>query len=104
MAEAGLNPNITLANATTIDNVALLLANTEYAYVFPNSTRKFSIKGRTPGTIKLAFASGQSSVKYFTIPPSGYYAEDGLDLSGVTVYLQSDKPALVVEMLSWQQI
>lgn len=100
MPQAGPSSTVSLANVPTLANLALPSANTEVAYTFPDNTLKFSFKARNAAIMKFAFAPLSSEV--FTI--IGYFAEDAVDLSGVTIYLQSSTANQIVEILSWQRV
>lgn len=102
MPSAGPTSTVSLASVPTIDNLAVTPADTEVPYTFPDNTYKFSLRGRTPGKIQFAFVAGDTSSKFFTVIPAGYFAEDQLDLSGVTIYLRTNVANQVYEILSWQ--
>lgn len=83
-----------------IYNVTCTLADTEYSLSLSADTKQFIIKARGQATIKIAFVSGDTDTLYVTIPPNAVYGESGVIFNG-TVYLQSNKPNQVVEVLEW---
>lgn len=102
MSGAGPTPNVTLANLPSIQNILIPLADTEVIIALPNSTRIFQFKARAANTtIKFAFIADQSDSTFITLLPGCVYEENNLDLSGVNIYLQTDKPGQMIEVLSW---
>lgn len=102
MPTTGPTPVAELATAPTIQNVNVPSANTEVAIAIPAKTRKIQIKARGfLANLKFAFIVNQSNTVYVSIPQGCVFTDDGLDLNGTTLYLQSDKASQVVEVLSW---
>ena len=90
------------ADTPTVANVAVLLANTEYSYTFPTSTKRYMMANRDSGTLKYSFSSGTSGTQYITLYPGDAAVADLLDTTaGFTVYFQSTKASQTVEILSW---
>ena len=89
------------ANTTTIYNLTLTNADTEYSQALPANTKKYMIGCRTANAMKLAFTSGQSGTTYFTIPANRYYWEDMIDTPSLTIYLQSPTAGVVAEIIAW---
>jgi hypothetical protein len=97
-----VRPSFSTASNPTIYNVNLILAGTEYSQVLNNAVKKILIRVRTgDSTLRLAFVSGNTNTVYVTVPKGANYFEENLDLSGVTIYLQSDVSARVAEILEW---
>ena len=97
-----VRPSFSTASNPTIYNVNLTVAGTEYPQLLNNAVKKILIRVRDGGaTLRLAFVSGNTSTVYVTIPRGANYFEENLDLSGVTIYLQSDVSAKVAEILEW---
>lgn len=90
--EAGTEP--------LVYNVSVPLANTEVSQTLSSAVKRFTIRVRGNSRLKLAFALGESSTNYITIPPGCTYTEDGLGFSGV-LYFQTVKASQVVEILEW---
>lgn len=103
MPGTGPTPTIGLANTPVIENLTLTSAAQEYSYTFPNKTRRFWLHPRALAKIKMAFVANGTTQKWFTLPYQSYFQEDELDLSGTTIFLQSDTPNIVIEILSWQR-
>jgi hypothetical protein len=91
------------ATTPTISNFSAALANTEYSYVIPTSSKKFIIRVRDGlSKMKVAFALGATSTQYITVNMGSSYEVDGLStLAGFTVYFQTNKPNQVVEIITW---
>lgn len=89
------------ATNPTIYNLAMPNANTEYSQALNQSVKKLMIRMRTKAKAQLAFISGDTSVLYFTLEPGAVYFEENFDLSGVTIYLQSNVSSQVAEILEW---
>lgn len=97
-----VRPSFSTASNPTIYNVNLVLAGNEYSQVLNNAVKKLLIRVRTgDATLRLAFVSGNTNTVYVTVPRGTNYFEENLDLSGVTIYLQSDVSARVAEILEW---
>lgn len=86
---------------TTIYNVTLTTAETEYSQALPTNTRKVIIKGRgnAGADIKVTFASGASD--YFTISAGGVFSLDMVYLTGVTIYLKGTVSGEIAEILTF---
>lgn len=84
-----------------IYNLSMPLANTEYSQAISDGTKRIMIRMRVKSVSRLAFVSGDTSVKYFTLQPSSVYSDENLDLSNVTIYLQSNVAGQLAEILEW---
>jgi hypothetical protein len=105
MANVNSTARIYPASATTpnIYNLSMPVANTEYSQALSAATKKIMIKTRDrTATIKVAFISGDTTIKYFTIQPGAVYFEENLNLDGIVIYLQTNKTAQIAEILEWQ--
>jgi hypothetical protein len=93
----------TASNITTpvITNLSVPTANTEVSHVLQTNLKRIIVKCRGLGKIQLAFTATESSTKYITIHPGATYSEEGLNLSGQTLYLQTSLASQVVEILEW---
>lgn len=93
------------SSAPTIYNLSMPLAATEYSQALSADTDKITVKIRnTTGTAArayIAFAPGATSTSWLTIPPGCVYSQDGLALTGKTLYIQSNKPGQIAEILEW---
>lgn len=90
-----------IAATPLIINAAAATANTEYSYTFSANTKKILIRPRTDANVKFAYTSGQSATNYITIPNGSSFSLDDLNLNGVTIYFQTDKPSNTLEILAW---
>jgi hypothetical protein len=98
-------PGATDTNVVTTPNIDILampVKDTEYSYTFPLGTKRFTLKNRGNGLIKLGFAVGETStLEYFTIEPATTYGEEELAVSPLTLYFQSPSNSQTLEILSW---
>ncbi len=98
---AALNGECSVSTPTIV-NTTLTTANTEYSHIFGADTKKFTIKNRGAGQVKIAYILGDSGTTYITIWPGGVYEAPCLDLSAtLTVYMQSPKASQLIEIASW---
>jgi hypothetical protein len=90
-----------IAATPLVVNVASALINTEYSYTFSANTKKILIKPRIDSNVKFSYISGQSGTTFITIPKGNTFSLDQLNLNGVTIYFQTDKPSNTLEILAW---
>lgn len=83
-----------------IENITLTLANTEYSKVLPSSCKKFLIKARTLGNLKLAYSSGETNVSWLTINYGAAYVDDNF-YTNRTIYVQSNIGGTIIEVVSF---
>jgi len=90
---------VTNANAEEITPLTLTLANTEYSHVLQDNLTQLRIKCRSNATLQYSFKAGESGTNFWTIPRGCVDNIDGLSFSGKTLYIQSDKPTVTVEVM-----
>ena len=90
IAVGGKSPSIT--------NLAMAVANTEYAHTLKDNLHQLTIRSRVPSTVKLAFVSTESGTKYITMKPCTVFNIDGIDFSGKILYVQSDTASNTLEI------
>ncbi|MBD3268493.1 hypothetical protein GF373_17635 [bacterium] len=90
-----------LADTPTVYNVTMTLADTEYSQALPSGTTGFMIQCRQDREIQLAFVSGESDTVYITIPKTGLYYKEDLDVDDLTLYFQSSVANKVAEIVAW---
>lgn len=83
----------------TIYNVSAPVAGTEYSQVLSDGTKKFVLKSRKVAKLEISWSSGASEI--ITIPQGGTYTEEGVRLTGKTIYFKSSSNNNVVEILEW---
>lgn len=81
----------------TIYNVTATLNNTEYSQILPTNSKRFLIKSRNKGKLKLAYTVGGTSTAYITIPLGAVF-EDSSFYSEQTIYFQTTQPGDVIEI------
>lgn len=91
----------TVSTNPTIYNLTLTLANTEYSQALAANTKQITVRCRGTGKLQIAFSAGDTSLNWITIPKGSNYSEQSLDLTGVTLYVQSDTAAQVAEIIQW---
>lgn len=89
------------SSSPKIYNVICTLANTEYSQVLSDGVKKLIVRTRGNGSLQVCFESGNSNVEFITIPCGATYSEDNLNLSGVTLYFQTNVASEIVEILEW---
>lgn len=89
------------AKEPAIHNLSMPLAGTEYSQVISANAKQIMVRMRVKGRAQIAFASGNSGTLFFTLEPGCVYSQENLDLEGVTIYLQSNVPNQVAEILEW---
>lgn len=87
------------AGTPSVFNVTATLANTEYSQALPTGTTALTIKSRTSGSLKVYFTTG--SFTWITLKQGAVFYENGLNLSGVTLFFKSSLAGDVVEVLTW---
>jgi hypothetical protein len=99
-ADGSINVNVGAVTNPAIVNFNIPMPNTEYNYTLPANTKRFLIKCRNNGILKLSYVSGQSGTLYLTIPAGSSYREEGIS-SALTLFFQSSKGSEVLEIVSW---
>lgn len=90
------------ATTPTIYNVTLALAATEYSRPLSSATKQLTVRNRTgTSNVRMAFSPGGTSTDWVTLKAGAVYSQSELDLTGVTLYLRSDDPAQIIEVLQW---
>ena len=99
-----VNNRIPKAATPTIYNVALTNADTEYSQALPSNTKRFSVHLRDYSEFRLAYESGKVATPtepYLTIPAGSEHYQDGLDASGLTLFIASPAAGKVAEIEVW---
>lgn len=96
------------ATKTTMANVSMASANTEYSYTFPANTVAWGIKLRSQGVLLLYAwdtgvlpTSGDGSA-YGTVAQNDLRSIEGVEWGEKTIYLQTDTATQVAEIVSYQ--
>lgn len=84
----------------TIYNASIIAVDTEQSQALPANTKEFLIRSRNKGTMRIAFASGDTNTDYLTIPAGASY-EVKQFFSNVTIYFQSNKPGDIIEIVAY---
>ena len=96
------SPTPEVATTPTIANISALVANTEYAYTFPNDTKQFVIRVRSlDAKLQYSWNSGQSGTQFMTVNYGVSEGRELLLLSGKTIYFQTNKNNKIIEIESW---
>lgn len=87
-------------------NITMTLANTEYSQLLPAGTKSFSISfrdGLSTEKMRIAFVTGKvagSVSPYQEITGDSIYFEEGLNLTGVTIYFACSAAAKVAQIIA----
>lgn len=91
-----------LGKIPLITNLILTDANTEYSYIIPTGTKKYTFQCRTDNNLKYAYVEDQSGSVFSSIPEGASKSEDNLNTAPeLTLYLQSPTAGVVVEIETW---
>lgn len=85
----------------TVYNMTMASAATEYSFSFPANVRQFTIRCRTPASLKLSYVPGGSSTTYFTLQPGTVYSEVGINSPSLTIYVQCEIASNIIEIITW---
>lgn len=102
--DAGGNLEVNVRNLATvgvIHDVLMPTANTEYSQLLPNNCKGFLIKSGTEAILQVAVHVGWSGTTYLTIPAGGHYQVHGIDITGLTLYFQSNTPETEAQIVCW---
>lgn len=92
------------SNSNLITNLSMSLANTEYSHTLQNKLHELIIKARESTRLKIAFVSGDSGVKFFTIEKGNVLFLSEVDFTGKTLYIQSTVASVTVEIMELYNI
>lgn len=94
--------NAGLPETPAIYNVTMTSKDTEYSQALPAGTRKVDIKLRaTNALLKVAFTESASGSTYITVPYGSSLHLENVDLTSITVYVQSPTDVQTLEVLAW---
>lgn len=96
-----VSASIVGAASGLVSNVAMTTADTEYSFVLPEGTKKFTLKLRDYADLKIALTAAASGTTYLTVPRGVTYSEDALTTVGTTLYFQSPQASQVLEIITW---
>jgi hypothetical protein len=85
-------------------NVTLTEKDKEYYQLLPAGTKLLTFQCRASNDIRFAWETGKvaSSVEpYMTLKSGGVYRLEGINTSGLTLYLASGSAGVVVEVEAW---
>jgi hypothetical protein len=88
---------------STIANVSLTTAGTEYSYTIPVGTKRIKFKLRALNALlKYSFTSGESGTTYITVAYGDDEEINDAKLGGQIIYFQSPTASQVVEVRTWK--
>lgn len=89
------------ASTPTILNTNLTTVGTEYQIDIPVTVKRFTLRSRDPAILHFAYSAGAAS--NIRLKPGQLYSEEGLSLNMMlTLYITSNKPNTVIEMVYWE--
>ena len=101
-SKVGLDVNILGVQTPTITNVSAATAGIEYSHTLPAGTKRFILKSRQSGILRIAYSSGATSTNYITVSGGAIYSEEDLTLDvSKDIFFRSTKNSDVIEVLSW---
>ena len=83
-----------------IYNLNIISAGTEVSLALPENTKKFLIKSRSKGQLRLAYISGCTNMTYLTLPLGSSFVDESF-YTNQTIYFQSSKPGDVIEIVAY---
>lgn len=87
------------ARVAQIQNINVLLANTEYFFALPDSTKRFTIRLRqNDSSLRVKYEAGGD---FILIPRGASYEEDQLLTNSITLYFETEVNNRVVEIIYW---
>jgi hypothetical protein len=92
------------ATTPAIYNVDMDDADTEYEQALPSGTKKFMVFTADRSAFRIAFETGKvatPTAPYLPIDAKEVYYEDGVNLTGVTVYFASSSTGKVAVVVAW---
>jgi hypothetical protein len=96
-----------LPTTPAIYNVSLASAATEYSQALPSGTKRFSVSiqdGSVVNNFRVAFVTGKvatPTAPYIKRPCNVEYFEDGINLTGATLYLAGSNAGDVAQVIAW---
>lgn len=93
------------AGTPTIYNVVMTLADTEYSQALPAGTKRFMLQMReNDAAYRVAFVTGKVAAPtepYYTVQSAREYYEEGLNLTGTTIYFGCGSAGKNIEIVAW---
>lgn len=96
-----ITADIESATTPKIYRVSCNVASTEYSQSLTDHTKQLLIRCDGKAKVRIAWASGETATKYFTIERGVTITESGLDLVGKTIYFSCDLNSQIVEIREW---
>lgn len=100
---SSLSGTVTVLRPTilTLYNLSAPVAGTEYSQVLANGTKQFTIVNRGRSKIQWTTVSGESGTNYASIKPGATYSSPDVNLTSVTIYLQTNVNTQTIEIMEW---
>lgn len=95
------NISVTIAASSNvkITHLTLITSNTEYSLALQTDLKQLKIRNGSIVAVKIAFVSGESGTKYFTIPGLNTLSLSDLSFSSKTLYAQSAANNTTIEIM-----
>jgi hypothetical protein len=92
---------VDIANSTDckITHLPIVNAGEEYSLLLTNGLKQLRIKCQGSAVLKYSFTEGESLTNYFTIFKGTCDNLNDLDFNDKTLYIQSDKSSMVIEIM-----
>ena len=89
------------ASSTKITNLSLPTSGVEVSHALSSGLKSITIRSRNKSRLQFAFTALDSGAKYVTIEGCSSWTQDGLTLTGKTLYLQANNDSEIVEILEF---
>jgi len=91
------------STAPTIYNLLAPTAGVEESQALSTGTRQILIKTRSNNAeMQIAFVATQSATLFVTVPAGCSYFDSDLNLTGVTIFIQTNKSSQTIEIREWK--
>jgi hypothetical protein len=97
--QGALEVSFSAPDTPTIANVPMPTASTVYSYTFPDPTRRYIVQNAENGKIEVSLTSGFATK--WTMFPGVPMSDEGIKVSGYTLYFRSSKANQELEIWSW---
>ena len=92
------------ATTSTIYNITMTTADTEYSQALPANTKAITIQCQADYAVRFAFETGKvatPTTPYGTVKAGMVYYEVGLNLASTTIYVACGTAGQVAEIICW---
>lgn len=96
-----INADIVNPSKYKVINLPLALANTEYNFSLPSTTKRMQMMLRDgKGPLRIYDSAGAAS--FYTVNRGAFFQTDDIDVTALTFYIQSGQASCTLEILYWE--